>query len=108
MWAQQKLDFLKHEGIVVDYVDPSNLVWSATDDPYFNDLYYAGEVKIVHINELQKQFPHLDSEELKEIQQQGVQQTQNFNSVSNSANEVDSNSVQLLYFEYKTVCRGCV
>ena len=98
-----KTRFSKNEGIVIDYVDPSNLVWSATDDPYFNDLYYAGEIKIVHINELQKQFPHLDSEELKEIQQQGVQQTQNFNSVSNSANEVDSNSVQLLYFEYKTV-----
>ena len=98
-----KTRFSKNEGIVIDYVDPSNLVWSATDDPYFNDLYYAGEIKIVHINELQKQFPHLDPEELEEIQQQGVQQTQNFNSVSSGANEVDSNSVQLLYFEYKTV-----
>ena len=95
--------FSKTEGIVVEYVDPANLVWSATDDPYFNDLYYAGEIKTINVNELQKQFPHLGQEDLKEITQQGVQAAQQFNSMSDSQNEVDSNSVQLLYFEYKTV-----
>jgi hypothetical protein len=95
--------FSKTEGIIVEYVDPSNLVWSATDDPYFSDLYYAGELKIVHVNDLQKQFPHLSPEELGEIQQQGIQSAQNYNQAANGADEVDSNSVQLLYFEYKTV-----
>ena len=29
----------------LDYVDPSDLVYSYTDSPYFDDLYYVGEVK---------------------------------------------------------------
>lgn len=95
--------FSQAEGIVVEYCDPANMVWSATDDPYFSDLYYAGEVKTIHVNDLQKQFPHLTPEELKEIQEQGVQSAQQFNSFASGGNEVDSNSVQLLYFEYKTM-----
>ncbi len=95
--------FSQTEGIKVDYCDPANMVWSATDDPYFNDLYYAGEVKVIHVNELQKQFPHLSGEELKEIQEQGIQSAQSYNQLASGADEVDSNCVQLLYFEYKTV-----
>jgi hypothetical protein len=95
--------FSQTEGIKVDYCDPANMVWSATDDPYFNDLYYAGEVKVIHVNELQKQFPHLSAEELEEIQEQGIQSAQSYNQLTNGADEVDSNCVQLLYFEYKTV-----
>jgi hypothetical protein len=95
--------FSQTEGIKVDYCDPANMVWSATDDPYFNDLYYAGEVKVIHVNELQKQFPHLSAEELKEIQEQGIQSAQSYNQLASGADEVDSNCVQLLYFEYKTV-----
>jgi len=95
--------FSQAEGIVVEYCDPANMIWSATDDPYFSDLYYAGEVKTIHVNDLQKQFPHLTPEELKEIQEQGVQSAQQFNSFASGGNEVDSNSVQLLYFEYKTM-----
>lgn len=95
--------FSKTEGIVVDYCDPANMVWSATDDPYFSDLYYAGEVKNIHVNDLQLQFPHLNAEELKEIQEQGIQSAQSYNQMASGADEVDSNCVQLLYFEYKTV-----
>ena len=94
--------FSRAEGIVAEYADPANMVWSYTEDPYFRDIYYAGEVKSVHVNELVKQFPHLDNEELKKIQQQGVQQTNSYNRVNSSSNEADSNSVQILYFEYKT------
>ena len=45
------------EGIVVDYVDPANIVYSYTNDPNFEDVYYVGEVKNVPIVELKKQFP---------------------------------------------------
>ena len=95
--------FSKTEGIKVDYCDPANMVWSATDDPYFDDLYYAGEVKVIHVNDLQKQFPHLTPEELKEIQEQGIQSAQTYNQIASLNDKVDSNCVQLLYFEYKTV-----
>ena len=91
--------FSTSEGIVIDYVDPANLVWSYTEDPNFNDIYYVGEVKTVHFNELKKQFPNLTQEELEKISEQGVQQTNNY---SNHSNTIDTNSVQVLYFEYIT------
>lgn len=99
--AAARTRFTPAEGIVIDYCDPSNMVWSYTDDPYFRDLYYAGEVKTVHINELQKQFPHLTIEELEEITQQGSQTHPAFSTGVGA--EIDSNSVQVLYFEYKTM-----
>ena len=40
-----KNTFSKSEGVKVDYVDPANLVYSYTDSPYFEDVYYVGEVK---------------------------------------------------------------
>jgi len=90
------------EGIKVEYVDPANLVWSYTEDPYFSDIYYVGEVRTVHVNELKKQFPHLNNDDLDKITKQGVQQSNFYNRSSSVANEVDSNSVQVLYFDYKT------
>ena len=50
--AATKTSFNKAEGIVVDYVDPANLVYSYTEDPNFEDIYYVGEVKdlsLIHI-----------------------------------------------------------
>jgi hypothetical protein len=32
-------------GCKVNYVDPANLVYSYTEDPNFDDIYYVGEVK---------------------------------------------------------------
>ena len=54
-----KTSFNTSEGVTIDYVDPANLVYSYSDSPYFEDIYYVGEVKSVPINELAKQFPHL-------------------------------------------------
>ena len=42
-----KNTFSKSEGVKVDYVDPANLVYSYTDSPYFDDIYYVGEVKVI-------------------------------------------------------------
>ena len=55
-----KTSFNTSEGVVIDYVDPANLVYSYTDSPYFEDIYYVGEVKTIPVNELAKQFPRLD------------------------------------------------
>ena len=54
-----KNTFSTSEGVTIDYVDPANLVWSYTESPYFEDIYYVGEVKTIPINELVKQFPDL-------------------------------------------------
>jgi hypothetical protein len=39
-----KTSFNTSEGVVVNYVDPANLVYSYTDSPYFEDIYYVGEL----------------------------------------------------------------
>jgi len=50
--AASKTSFNKANGITVEYIDPANLVWSYTDDPNFEDIYYVGEVKSITIPEL--------------------------------------------------------
>ena len=66
-----KTSFNTAEGIKIDYVDPSNLVYSYTEDPYFQDLYYVGEVRRVNISELKKQFPNMSPEYVKKIEELG-------------------------------------
>ncbi len=75
--AAVKSNFTTSEGVTVDYVDPADLVYSYTESPYFDDIYYVGEVKTIPINELVKQFPHLSQEDLEEIQQSGYPQRSN-------------------------------
>ena len=58
--AAVKNTFNQSEGVTVEYVDPAYLVHSYSESPYFEDIYYVGEVKFVPINELKKQFPDLD------------------------------------------------
>ena len=62
-----KTNFTTSEGITIDYVDPANLVYSYTDSPYFDDIYYVGEVKSIPVNELVKQFPELTEGDVKDI-----------------------------------------
>jgi hypothetical protein len=92
-----KTSFNTSEGIKTEYVDPAYLVYSYTEDPNFEDIYYVGEVKAVTIPELKKQFPGLSEEELYKIQQMPG----NRQYITGWGN-YDENTVQVLYFEYKT------
>ena len=81
-----KNNFTESEGIKIEYVDPANIVYSYTESPYFDDVYYVGEIKNVNLNDLKMQFPNLTNEQLK---------------LNNSW--IDKmNSVQVMYFNYKT------
>ena len=62
-----KNSFNTAEGIKLEYVDPADIVYSYTDSPYFDDLYYVGEVRRVPIVELKKQFPDLTNEDIEKI-----------------------------------------
>jgi hypothetical protein len=95
--ACAKTNFNVSEGIKTEYVDPAYLVYSYTEDPNFEDIYYVGEVKAVTIPELKMQFPHLSEEELYKIQQMPG----NRQYITGWGN-YDENTVQVLYFEYKT------
>jgi len=96
-----KTSFNTSEGVVIDYVDPADLVYSYTESPYFDDVYYVGEVKTIPINELIKQFPHLDQNELEDIVKNKSYHKTNYNQGYNR-DEHDINKVQVLYFNYKT------
>jgi hypothetical protein len=95
--AAIKTNFNVSNGITIDYVDPAYMVYSYTEDPNFEDIYYVGEVKAITIPELKKQFPDLPEEELYKIQQMPG----NRQYVTGWGN-YDENTVQVLYFEYKT------
>ena len=96
-----KTSFNTSEGAVIDYVDPANLVYSYTDSPYFEDIYYVGEVKTIPVNELAKQFPHLTEEDLEDIMKNKSYNRSNYNS-RHVYDKEDTNTIQVLYFNYKT------
>jgi len=96
-----KTNFTTSEGVTIDYVDPADLVYSYTDSPYFDDIYYVGEVKSIPVNELAKEFPHLTESDLEDIMKNKSYQRNNNRSRYNSDKE-DHNKVQVLYFNYKT------
>jgi len=94
-----KTNFNLANGVTVEYVDPANLVYSYTEDPNFEDIYYVGEVKSVSLEEVKKQFPYLTDAELEEIQKYPGDS----NYTRNYYGQDDTyNNVQVLYFEYKT------
>jgi hypothetical protein len=97
--AAAKTNWNKANGIVLEYVDPANLVYSYTEDPNFDDIWYVGEVKSISLEELKKEFPHLTPDDLKEIEKfpGDNNYTRNY-----YGQDYDNSSVQVLYFEYKT------
>jgi len=82
-------------GARAQYVDPTDLVYSHTESPYFEDIYYIGEIKELPINELVKEFPELSEEEIKDLADKYAYP---LDYVTNR----DKNKVQVLYFNYKT------
>lgn len=98
-----KHTFNRHEGIKVEYVDPSDLVYSPTEDPYFDDCYYFGEVKNVNITEIKKIDPSLTQEDIDEI----AKSSSKFDSYQGmrggyKTDNFDYSTATLLYFCYKT------
>jgi hypothetical protein len=96
-----KTSFNTSEGAIVEYVDPANLVYSYTDSPYFEDIYYVGEVKHIPVNELAKEFPFLEHEDLDEIMKNKSFYRSNYNN-NYTRDKEDTNTIQVLYFNYKT------
>jgi len=93
-----KTNFNWSEGVNIEYVDPANIVYSYTDSPYFEDLYYIGEVKTIPINELVREFPDLTQSDLEEIDK-----NYKWPLTRNIQKEIhDKNKIQVLYFNYKT------
>jgi hypothetical protein len=97
-----KNSFNKSEGITIRYVDPADIVYSYTESPYFDDVYYVGEVKSISLNEVKKQFPNLSDDELKDITKKSTNTNTRFRNEYTPDDSLDANTVSILYFEFKT------
>ncbi len=106
--AVAKHNFNNTDGIKIDYVDPADFIYSrGGEDPNFKDIYYAGEVKRIRVNELVKNFPELasyqgTSKKLKEILDRAANYDEYEVSDYNYYDQSDSNTLNVLYFEWKT------
>jgi len=99
--ACDKTTFNTAEGIKIEYVDPADIVYSYTESPYFDDLYYVGEIRRVSLVELKKQFPYLTEEDIKDIEGTGSNMML-YNKSFAASDAEDTNHVYVLYYEYKT------
>ena len=97
-----KHTFNNTDGIKLEYVDPANLVYSYTDDPNFQDVYYFGEIKQIKSNELKKQFPGLSDEEFEECVKKSTNMNQYDYTHNDSNDSYDSNTLTVMYFNWKT------
>jgi len=93
-----KTEYNKSNGLRVKYVDPANLVYSYTEDPNFDDLYYVGEVKQISLSEIAKLFPYLTPQDLEQIQKYPG----NNDYIRNYYGQNDNNTISVMFFEYKT------
>jgi len=93
-----KTGFNWSDGATVEYVDPANIVYSYTESPYFDDIYYIGEVKTIPINELAREFDHLTESDLEDIHNSSSK----ISSRGRRIQGMDKNKVQVLYFNYRT------
>jgi hypothetical protein len=98
-----KHEFLPGSGVQVSYVDPANIVYSYTEDPYFQDCFYWGEIKTLPITELLKIDPKLTREQLAEISKYSQSWYDYYNVAQMYENSMFSrDTATLLYFNYKT------
>ena len=99
--AATKNSFNTAEGIKLEYIDPTNLVYSYSESPYFDDLYYVGEVRRIQLKDLAKQFPDLTTEQLEDIEKKYESATYD-RYVYYPQDTNEKGYVNVLYFEYKT------
>ena len=98
-----KHEFLPGAGVQISYVDPANIVYSYTEDPYFQDCFYWGEIKTLPITELLKIDPTLTREQLQEISMYSQSWYDYYNVARFYENSLFyRDTATLLYFNYKT------
>lgn len=101
--AVEKHEFLPGAGVQVSYVDPANIVYSYTEDPYFRDCFYWGEIKTLPITELLKIDQSLTKEDLEKISKYSQSWYDYYNVAQFYENNIFyRDTCTLLYFNYKT------
>ena len=103
--------FDPQKGVVVDYVDPADIVHSYSEDPNFGDLSYFGEVKRLNISDIMQMFPDLSTDQIEKIKAAGARHYDHHGiEYDNIATERDeerqANHAEVLYFSVKTIRRN--
>jgi hypothetical protein len=98
-----KHEFLQGTGVKISYVDPANIVYSYTEDPFFKDCFYWGEIKTMPITELMKIDQSLTKEDLQQITQYSQSWYDYYNVAQFYENSMFyRDTCTLLYFNYKS------
>src|SRR6056300_1889538 len=96
-----KNGFNTAEGVTIEYIDPANIVYTYSESPFFDDLYYVGEVRRITLTQLKKQFPDLTQEQLEDLESK--YQSSNYDRYNYyPEHRQDKDYINVLYFEYKT------
>lgn len=95
------------KGIVVDYVDPANMVYSYPTHRNFKDVNYYGEVKRMTVSELKRTSNgKFTDEQLEELpQNSGAWSRYHGNETGNSnlrENDLEGTMVDVLHFTFKS------
>jgi len=96
-------------GIKTEYVDPANFIHSYTDDPFFENIVYAGHVKEITLSELKRLAgPQLDEEDFKKIMKVATKKSQGhsfsqFDYRSNKNDAYSEHMVKIMEFEFISV-----
>ena len=90
------------DGIITRYVDPSDLIYSYTEEPDFSDCYYFGEVVRTSTVEVKKEFPWLSDAQMEAIMETGSKYGYHNYTTAESYDEFDKNTVNIMRFNWKT------
>lgn len=97
-----KHEYSFNEGIRIKYVDPENCIYSYTEDPFFEDVFYWGEVKRVPILELKTINPKLTQEDIEDIRATSSAWSTAYSTSQPYGDTIfDKDTVNVLYFNYK-------
>jgi len=98
-----KHEFLLGSGVKISYVDPANIVYSYTEDPFFKDCFYWGEIKTMPITELLKIDQSLTKEDLQEVTQYSQAWYDYYNVARFYENSMFfRDTCTVMYFNYKS------
>jgi len=96
-------------GIKTEYVDPKMFIHGYTEDPFFEDIVYAGHIKEMTVSELKRLAGNeLSDDDLKKILKVASKKSDKYSAYNNyrnydSKNDYSEYMVQVLDFEFISV-----
>lgn len=100
-WVRNRFNASK--GIIVEYVNPIDMVYSRTNDPYFRDCFYKGHVQQTLISDIFVEYPELQNPEHKTVKEEIENSGNAWNQIHGlSGTDSLKGTTNLLYFTYKT------